>query len=150
MNRIVLLGNIASGKSTLARRLSRARGIPHIEIDQHYWQPDWSIAPSDTYNRHHDDAIAQDNWIIDGGGDLPSIQRRVERATELILLDFPIWVHFWRAAKRQMAWANGTLEHPPGGGHDMPPTGPLFEIIWQVDRDWTPKLRSMCHDQRAL
>lgn len=146
MSRIAILGNTAGGKSTLARHLSKTRNLPHIEIDKLFWSPDWSLVPSEIYNRDHDAAIGQQRWIIDGGGDLASVERRVNRATELILLDFPLWIHFWRAAERQMAWANGTIQNPPGGGQSMPPTGRLFEIIWDVDREWMPVLRRLCQE----
>lgn len=144
MSRIAILGNTAGGKSTLARRLSKTRDLPHVEIDALFWQPDWTTVPKEKYVQDHDAAIAKDAWIIDGGGDLPSIERRLDRATDLILLDFPLWIHFWRAAERQIAWSNGTLEHPPSGGQDMPPTGRLFEIIWTLDCDWMPVLRRLC------
>lgn len=150
MHRIAVLGNTAGGKSTLARHLSKARDITHIEVDQLFWQPDWSTTPKDVYERDHNAAIELDEWIIDGGGDLPSIRKRVDRANELILLDLPLWVHFWRAAERQMAWANGTIVHPPGGGLEMPPTGRLFEIIWEVDRAWMPVIRTLCDEQGTL
>lgn len=150
MPRIAILGNAAGGKSTLARHFSNTRGVAHIEIDQIYWQPDWSTVPSSLYERDHNAAIEKEDWIIDGGGDLPSIRKRVSRASEIILIDLPLWVHYWRAAERQIAWANGTIEHPPGGGSDMPPTGRLFEIIWEVDREWMPVLRGMCDEQEAM
>ena len=147
MRRIAILGNTAGGKSTLARRLAKTTGLNHIEIDRLYWRPDWSRTPQADYERNHDRAIESDQWIIDGGGDLPSIRKRVVRASHLILIDLPLWVHFWRAAERQTAWANGTIEHPPGGGMKMPPTGRLFEIIWQVDRDWMPVMHDLCDEQ---
>ncbi|WP_238363827.1 hypothetical protein [Mesobacterium pallidum] len=149
MARIAILGNTAGGKSTLARHLAKVRDLPHVEIDDLYWRPDWTVAPQDLYQRDHDAALAGPEWIIDGGGDLPSIRKRAQRATDLILLDLPLWVHFWRAAERQMAWANGTLEHPPGGGQDVPPTGRLFEIMWDMDREWMPILRDLCDAQEA-
>lgn len=149
MARIIILGNTAGGKSTLARTLSRNRGLPYFEIDRLYWQSDWSIAPMDIYERQHAEIIKQDAWIIDGGGDLPSIHARIERATEIILVDMPLWVHFWFAAERQITWATGTIEHPPAGNRDMPPTGKLFEIIWTIDREWMPRLRALCDEQEA-
>ena len=149
MSRIVILGNTAGGKSTLARRLADSRGLPYVEIDRLYWQGDWSVTPADVYERQHAEAIARDTWIIDGGGDLASIRARTDRATEIILIDLPLWVHFWRAAERQTAWAAGLLEHPPAGIADVPPTGRLFEIIWNVDREWMPHLRVLCDEQEA-
>ncbi len=149
MPRIVILGNTAGGKSTLARQLSKKRGWPHIEIDRLYWQADWSVTPRDIYERQHAEKIKDDDWIIDGGGDLSSIRARIDRATEIILIDMPLWVHFWLAAERQILWASGKIEHPPAGIADMPPTRRLFEIIWEVDRDWMPTLRALCDEQEA-
>ena len=150
MRRIAILGNAAGGKSTLARHLAKTLEIPHVEVDALFWMPDWSQVAPETYNRDHDEAIAQDNWVMDGVGSLPSMQRRLERATEVILLDLPLWVHFWRAAERQMAWSNGTLKNPPGGGQSMPSTKDLFKIIADVDRDWVPKFRDLCDAQERL
>lgn len=133
----------------MARHLAKTRNLPHIEIDEIFWMPDWTTVPPEIYERDHDAALAMPDWIIDGGGDLASVRKRADRATDLILLDFPLWVHFWHAAERQMAWATGQLEHPPGGKKDMPPTGRLFEIIWQVDREWMPVLRKLCDDHES-
>jgi adenylate kinase family enzyme len=149
MPRIVVLGNTAGGKSTLARQLSKKRGLPHIEIDRLYWQADWSVTPREIYEREHAEEIKDDDWIIDGGGDLASIRAQIDRATEIILIDMPLWVHFWLAAERQILWASGKIEHPPAGIADMPPTGRLFQIIWEVDRDWMPTVRTLCDEQGA-
>jgi adenylate kinase family enzyme len=67
MSRIIILGNTAGGKSTLARKLSKKRGLSYFEIDRLYWQSDWSVAPRDVYERQHAAIISQDAWIVDGG-----------------------------------------------------------------------------------
>src|ERR1700742_371255 len=115
MSRICIVGNSGGGKSTLARHLAATRGLPHVEIDRLYWQPDWSVTPSDIYEQQHAQIIDSDKWIIDGGGALASIPPRLNRATEIFLIDMPLWMHFWLAAERQIAWATGTIEHPPSG-----------------------------------
>lgn len=149
MARIVILGNTAGGKSTLARQLARKRALPYFEIDSLYWQRDWSVVPGDIYERKHAEIVGQSEWIVDGGGDLASVRHRIERATEIILIDMPLWIHFWLAAERQMAWSSGTIKNPPAGIRDMPPTGRLFEMIWTMDREWMPDLRDMCDEQKA-
>ncbi len=146
MERIVIFGNTSGGKSTLARRLAKTRNLPHIEIDRLYWQPGWTITPKEIYERKHAEIIAGSHWVIDGGGDLTTTRARAERATQIVLIDMPVWVHFWLAAERQIAWAQGTLEHPPAGIGDVPPTKRLFEIIWEVSENWMPVLRSICDE----
>lgn len=149
MARIAIFGNTSGGKSTLARRLASERGLNYVEIDQLYWQPDWTITPREIYEARHAEIIAGDNWIVDGGGDLGTLRARADRATEIIFIDMPVWVHFWLAAERQIAWANGTLEHPPAGNANVPPTKRLFEIIWNVDQGWMPVLRELCDELEA-
>jgi hypothetical protein len=99
MSRIVIIGNAGGGKSTLARKLAVARGLQHVEIDRLLWQEGWKLAPTDIYMRKHDDIIATDDWVIDGLGQQTSIPSRIARATEVILIDMPLWMHFWLEAE---------------------------------------------------
>src|SRR5690242_8621642 len=107
VDRIVVIGNSGGGKSVLARRLAAIRGLPYIEIDAILWQKGWRPAPAETYASEHARVIARERWVIDGLGRLESISARLERASAVILVDLPLWVHFWLAAERQLAWANG-------------------------------------------
>lgn len=141
MKRTVIIGNSGGGKSTLARRLSAAWACPHIEIDGLLWQPGWQLTPVETYSAEHARLIAADDWIIDGLGRRDSIPARLDRATDIILIDMPLWVHFWLAAERQLKWSRGAIEHPPAGLGKMPPTEALFRTIWEVDHDWMPEIR---------
>jgi hypothetical protein len=60
--------------------------------------------PSRGIHRQHAEAVAEAAWVIEGLGRQDSIPARLARATEIILVDLPLWVHFWLAAERQMAW----------------------------------------------
>src|ERR1043166_6362178 len=91
--RIVVIGNAAGGKSTLARRLAQQRGLPHVEVDRLLWQPGWKIAPETDYAREHARAIAREKWVMDGLGRQDSIAERLARATDIILIDLPLWMH---------------------------------------------------------
>jgi adenylate kinase family enzyme len=144
--RIVVIGNAAGGKSTLARQLARRRELPLIEVDRLLWQPGWRLAPQADYTRKHDEIVARDRWVIDGLGRQDSIAERLARSTEIVLIDMPLWMHFALAAERQVAWAQGRLDAPPAGAAEMPPTRELFRTMSEVDRSWLPELRSMCAD----
>lgn len=144
MARVVIIGNAGGGKSTLARLLSKQRELRHVEIDRLLWQEGWQLTPVDVYEKQHAEIIEGDSWVIDGLGRQSSIPSRLSRATEIILIDMPLWVHFWLAAERQVVWARGTLGHTPGGISEMPPTQALFQAIWDVDRLWMPEVRALC------
>lgn len=118
--------------------------MPHIEIDRLLWQENWALTPEDVYSRQHQDIIAQESWVIDGLGRQNSIAERIDRATEIILVDMPLWMHFWLAAERQIAWVRGELDHTPGGITQMPPTKDLFRTIWEVAQTWMPRIRTLC------
>ena len=91
----------------------------------------------------HAELIAGDAWVIDGLGHQASMAGRFERATEIVLIEMPLWIHFWLAAERQIAWTQGRLDHEPGGVTTMQPTKELFRAIWEVDQDWMPDLRAL-------
>ena len=139
-----MIGNAAGGKSTLARHLARRRELPLIEVDRLLWQQGWQLTPAADYARGHAEIVAQDRWVIDGLGRQDSIAERLARSTEIILIDMPLWMHFWLAAERQIAWARGRLDHPPAGAAEMPPTRELFRTMAEVDQTWLPDIRSMC------
>ena len=149
MSRIVIIGNAGGGKSTLARKLAERRGLRHVEIDRLLWRDGWVLAPTELYMRQHREVIAGDEWIIDGLGQQSSIPERIGRATEIILIDMPIWMHFWLAAERQIEWAKGALEHPPAGIAQMVPTKDMFRTLWDVDQTWMPQVRALCQEAEA-
>lgn len=143
MTRVSVVGNAGGGKSTLARRLGERHGLPCHEVDALLWRPDWEPAPEADYEAAHEALIEGERWVIDGLGRLESLPRRLERSTEIVFVDLPLWQHFWLAAERQIAWARGELEHRPGGAEVMPPTERLFRAIWTLDREWMPRVRTL-------
>ncbi len=140
--RIVIIGNAGGGKSTLARALAATRDLPLVEVDKLLWQPDWSETPDDVYEAEHVPLIAGDRWLMEGLGKLDTIRDRMLRATWIIFIDMPLWMHFWLAAERQIAWAKGELEHPPAGNHTMITTKDMFITLWDTEQDWMPTIRA--------
>jgi predicted kinase len=100
--RILILGRTGSGKTTLAREVAAALGVPHVELDSLYFGPDFSRAPLSLLRDRTSAAIAGDRWITDGN------KRAVRdlvwpRADTIVWLDYPVYVSLWRLAKRARA-----------------------------------------------
>ncbi len=153
MRRVAVVGNAGGGKSTLARALSASRGIPYFEVDALQWNPDWSARDPRAYDSAHDEILERESWVLDGLGGWASVERRLSAADTVILIDLPLWAHFWLAAERQIAWH---LEPPgaerpdkPAGHPAPPPTRDLFEMIWRLDRDTLPQLRTLADEAEA-
>lgn len=94
--RILVAGASGAGKTTLARRIAEASGLPFQEIDALFHGPDWTPRPSfvDDVERF----TAQPGWVIEW--QYPGVQPMLaERAQLLVFLDY-------RRARvmRQVAW----------------------------------------------
>lgn len=65
MNRIAIVGPVASGKSTLAACLGSSLGVPAFDLDDYYWRQ--SPLPSDDkWAAMHSELISGERWIISG------------------------------------------------------------------------------------
>lgn len=102
MKRIVIFGNSASGKSTLAKAFSSAENLPHLDLDSIAWMPSATperkpIAESkreiDSFTNLHDE------WVIEGCyADLLEIV--LPASTEILFLNLPIETCIANAKKR--------------------------------------------------
>ena len=99
MQRVVVVGTSCSGKTTLARQLSRVLGAPHVELDGIHWMPDWQLRPVDEVRRMVGEAAAAERWVMDGNY---SAVRDIVwgRATTVVWLNYSFHVVLWRCLSR--------------------------------------------------
>ncbi|RXJ74413.1 adenylate kinase [Veronia nyctiphanis] len=69
MLRIKVVGTNGSGKSYFSAKLSRVLNVPYIEMDAHYWRPDWQTAPSREFVTNLKTAMRSSSWVMDGNYD---------------------------------------------------------------------------------
>jgi adenylate kinase family enzyme len=50
----------------MARRLARRLGVPHIELDALFWEPNWTEAADEVFRQRVADATAGDGWTVCG------------------------------------------------------------------------------------
>lgn len=101
MQRVVILGRGASGKSTLARRLGAITNLPVIELDKHFWQPGLLPLPRGAWAAVQERLAASEHWIMDGDlGPYDAVEARLRRADTIIVLDFSLLRCAWRAIRR--------------------------------------------------
>ena len=143
MARILIIGNAGGGKSVLARKIAAKRGLPYHEVDTIVWKPGWEPAGWEEYAAAHARLIGEESWVLDGLGWTEGLDLRFDRATEIILIDMPIWMHFWLAAERQFKWMQGQEAHPPAGIAEMPPTRAMFETLWETEQEMMPVIRRL-------
>jgi len=106
--RILVLGRTGSGKTTLARELGTAIGVPHVELDALYFGPSFSTVPLPLLRERTSAAIAGDRWVTDGNKS--AVRDLVwPRADTIIWLDYPLVVSLWRLGKRAL-WRTSVLK----------------------------------------
>ena len=66
VDRIRVVGNSGSGKTTTAAAIAQRLGIPHLELDAVHWLPGWTERDPDDFRRIVDEFAAQPRWVIDG------------------------------------------------------------------------------------
>ena len=140
MTKVAVIGNAGGGKSTLCRRLSTRQGLPLFVVDDLQWRPGWVPTPRAEFHAQHDTILAQPRWIIDGWGDPEARAQRFEAADTLILVDFPLVVHYWWALKRQVKSLLRPQNYGPAGCPMWPMTWPLVKLMWQLHHTARPAL----------
>jgi hypothetical protein len=141
MRRIAIIGNAGGGKSTLARRLGAALATPVYEIDLLQWRPGWVPAPAEEVAQTHKRWLASPAWVIDGWGSWEAISARFDRADTIVVVDFPLALHYWWAIKRQVICLfRSNSDWPPPGCRALPVTWRLLKMIWQIHWTMRPQL----------
>jgi len=103
----MIIANRGGGKTTLADHVAEAYALPRVAIDTMPFQPQWQRTSEAELREHVVTAQAMERWVIDGFGPWDLIEERAVLADTIIVVDHPIWVHFWWACERQIAAARG-------------------------------------------
>ena len=105
MQRIRVVGNSGSGKTTFARRLATHLNLPYRELDEVFWGPNWrrrDLSEAKTDLQDWLTTAGTDGWIIDGNwnnriGDL------LAAADTIIWLDYPRRTIMYRVIRRTIS-----------------------------------------------
>jgi hypothetical protein len=101
VERVIVVGPGAAGKSTLAVRLGELTGLPVIELDKLFWRPGLAATPRDQWAAIQGRLAAQESWIMDGDlGPYDVLGVRLQAADTVVFLDFSLVRCAWRAIRR--------------------------------------------------
>jgi len=142
MNKVVVIGNAGGGKTTLSRAVSQKYDLPHLTVDHILWRPGWTRVSDSDYAEKHEAWLNEERWLIDGVGPWIEIERRLVLADTIILVDLPIYIHFWWAVKRQLKSILGRNVHAPDGCDMWRASLKLFPMMWDLHRFTRPKMIS--------
>ena len=109
MNRVNVIGTSGSGKTRMARDLSKQLGVPHIELDALHWEPNWVEASPAIFRARVERAISVASWTLDGN--YSRVRDLVwQRADTIVWLNYDLHVVMWRVWWRTMQRTFGRQE----------------------------------------
>jgi adenylate kinase family enzyme len=154
MMQVAVIGNAGGGKTTMCRKIGARLNLPVHHVDMIQWQPGWQRTPLDDFRRVHDDIMAQDRWIIDGFGPMDAIAKRFELADTIIVVDYPIAIHYWWSAKRQIKCIFRPRDDVPENCPMVPKTMELIRVMWRVHTEIRPQFLALAekfqNDKRVI
>jgi adenylate kinase family enzyme len=114
--RFSVIGTSGSGKTTLARALAARLGLPFVELDSIFHQPNWVPLSDGEFRTRVSALVDTECWVIDGN--YVAVRDLVwDRATTIVWLDLPRWQIMaqviWRSVTRAATGAelwNGNRE----------------------------------------
>ena len=149
--RIAVIGTSGAGKTTLARRLSAARDVPHLELDSVFHQPGWEPLPDDEFRRRVATFCAGDRWVTCGKY---AVVRDLlfARADAIVCLDhgrarqtFRVYRRTLRRVfSREPLW-NGNRERWSA----LRPFGPADQVVARWAWENIPRVRRLFNELEA-
>lgn len=97
--RILIVGNSGSGKSTFGKLLSRKLNLPLIHLDKYFWKPGWEPTYNEEWNEVIRDMTAKDKWIIEGNY-TRTFKMRALRSDYIYFYDYSSILCLYRIYKR--------------------------------------------------
>jgi adenylate kinase family enzyme len=99
VQRVSLVGNAGSGKTTLGRQLAAALAAPFLELDAVNHQQHWTPLPPAQLRARVADVVGRERWVVDGnyGGVRDLVW---DRADTVVWFDFPRWLVMARVLRR--------------------------------------------------
>jgi hypothetical protein len=142
IQRIVVIGNVAAGKTRLSQSLARIHDLPLTHIDSIQFLPGMKIRPLDETRKALNEITAQEKWLIDGYGPLDILEKRFALADRIVFIDFPLWRHYWWVTKRQITNLWSPRKELPTGCNELTfeHTQKLFKTLKQVHTKMRPEL----------
>lgn len=99
MQRILIIGNAGSGKTTFAKKLAGKTDLPLVHLDSLYWTGNWEHVERETFDALLEKELKKPNWIIDGNFNR-TLPLRLQYCDTVFYFDVPTVTCIWGITKR--------------------------------------------------
>lgn len=134
LQKISVIGNPCTGKTTLSRALAAQYELPLIHVDSIQFLPEMKLRdPTETRKVLIEYSLG-DEWIIDGLGPLKIIEDRFQKSDLVLVIRIPFWRNVLWIFKRQLKSLFFPREELPENSKEatFEQTVKLFRNMWNV------------------
>ena len=149
MRRVMVIGAVGTGKSTLGAALGRTLELPVIHLDLIVWQPGCRVIDDEEFAVFHRELIAREAWVIEGVGHWDTWDERAAAADTLVLPDYSVWQAWWWTLRRQAGYLLGRRPVSPPDCPILPMTARMLRWIWVYRREMRPVITELVEQERA-
>ncbi len=107
--KINVVGTSGSGKSTVAKRISKKLDIPYIELDCVFWGPNWYCPPDAVFFGNLEKELNQADWVLDGNYTRTE-HLKWQDVDFVVWVDLPFYLTFYQATTRAIKRASSKQE----------------------------------------
>lgn len=99
MQKIIVIGNAGSGKTTFSKALAEKLNLPLVHLDKIFWCGKWHHISRESFDKILEEELQKDSWIIDGNFNR-TLSRRLKECDTVFYFDLPTISCLWGSTKR--------------------------------------------------
>lgn len=149
MRKVTIFGKPSSGKSSLAKKLSKLNSISYYPLDLIEYKITGERVSRNEFMSSHEELVSKEAWIIDGLGFLEAFWQRIDSADTVIYVDLPYSTSYWWASKRFLM---SFYKHPEGwpeGSSVFKGTVATWKYLRLSPNFWNEELLSKIREKSA-
>lgn len=131
----------------MARRLSERFHLPLIQVDALEFNSDLSKKPLSAIRESLLEALHKTSWVLDGHGPLDLLPQLLDRAELIVLIDLPLWRHYFWLLKRQLTVLYFPRPELPSGSSEWSWNHfkKLVQTLQKQNKQMKPELLKILH-----